>query len=48
MKILEVFIEKSPSRGYIFFGLGDDNKMYRWERGPADWILFSDENYSIR
>ncbi len=40
MKII-TFQTIMTSNGYVqLFGLGEDNKMYRWDYTTAEWMLF--------
>jgi hypothetical protein len=43
MKILQIESNNSNSNSdlYPIFGLGDDNKIYRWDCWKESWVLYS-------
>lgn len=47
MNIKQIAIDSSetPSIGFLF-GLGDDNKVYKWDLRTAEWVLAQLPNQS--
>ncbi len=39
MKIIQISTCESVSEGNITIGLGDDGKVYFWDKWSGEWIL---------